>query len=285
MAKQKARLKDIAERTGYGTNTVSLALRGSTRISAAAREKIAKVAEELDYVPNHIAKSLVSRRSHTVGLILHEITNPILTTAAERIQRTLAARGYGVLFASSNGSLEEEMRAIEMFRARMVDGLLIYPVRHTQLDHLQRLRDHNFPVVLLVGIEGSGHRRRGHRRVRRRLRRHAAPDRRGPSPDRRAGDAAVRHEPEVLRLSSTRWPPPGWRRSPGMSAPAPTTRSAAASRRWTASWPDPTDRPPSSPAATCSRSARCAGPSSTGWRCPARSPSSASTTMRPPATR
>ena len=83
MAKQKARLKDIAAQTGYGTNTVSLALRGSTRISAAAREKIAKVALELDYVPNHIAKSLVSRRSHTVGLILHEITNPILTTAAE----------------------------------------------------------------------------------------------------------------------------------------------------------------------------------------------------------
>lgn len=156
MAKQKARLKDIAERTGYGTNTVSLALRGSTRISAAAREKIARAAEELDYVPNHIAKSLVSARSNTVGLILHEITNPILTTAAERIQRSLAARGYGVLFASSNGSLEAELRAIEMFRARMVDGLLIYPVRHQELGHLQRLRSRNFPVVLLVGIGDAG---------------------------------------------------------------------------------------------------------------------------------
>jgi LacI family transcriptional regulator len=156
MAKGKARLKDIAERTGYGTNTVSLALRGSTRISAAAREKIAKAAEELDYVPNHIAKSLVSRRSNTVGLILHEITNPILTSAAEKIQHALAARGYGVLYASSNGSLEVEKRAIETFRARMVDGLLIYPVRHGQLEHLRRLRERNFPVVLLVGIEGSG---------------------------------------------------------------------------------------------------------------------------------
>jgi DNA-binding LacI/PurR family transcriptional regulator len=156
MAKQKARLKDIAQKTGYGTNTVSLALRGSTRISKAAREKIAKAAEELDYVPNHIAKSLVSRRSHTVGLILHELSNPILTNAAEKIQRTLAARGYGVLFASSNGSFEEELHAIEMFRARMVDGLLIYPVRHMKLEHLRRLRERNFPVVLLIGMEGSG---------------------------------------------------------------------------------------------------------------------------------
>jgi LacI family transcriptional regulator len=156
MAKQKARLKDIAEKTGYGTNTVSLALRGSTRISAAAREKIAKAALELEYVPNQIAKSLVSRRSNTVGLILHEITNPILTSAAEKIQLTLASSGYGVLFATSNGNFEAELRAIEMFRSRMIDGLLIYPLLHSKLDHLKRLRAQNFPVVLLVGIEDSG---------------------------------------------------------------------------------------------------------------------------------
>jgi LacI family transcriptional regulator len=156
MARQKARLKDIAAKTGYGTNTVSLALRGSTRISAAARDLIRKAALELDYVPNNIAKSLVSRRSNTVGLILHEITNPILTSAAKEIQLALASRGYGVLFATSNGSFDEELHAIEMFRSRMVDGLLIYPLVHSRLDHLRRLREQNFPVVLLVGVQDSG---------------------------------------------------------------------------------------------------------------------------------
>lgn len=156
MAKQKVRLQDIAEKTGYGTNTVSLAMRGSTRISAAAREKILKAAIELDYIPNHIAKSLASRRSNTVGLILHEITNPILTSVAEKIQLALAARGYGVLFATSNGNFEEELRAIEMFRSRMVDGLLIYPLEHSNLEHLKRLRDQSFPVVLLVGTRDTG---------------------------------------------------------------------------------------------------------------------------------
>jgi LacI family transcriptional regulator, galactose operon repressor len=151
MAKQKPRLKDIAEKTGYGTNTVSLALRGSTRISAFAREKISKAAKELDYIPNHIAKSLASQRSHTIGLILHEINNPMLTSAAEKIQRSLAARGYDTLFGSSNGSFEEELRAIEAFRARMIDGLLIYPVRHFEIDHLKQLRAGHFPIVLLVG--------------------------------------------------------------------------------------------------------------------------------------
>jgi LacI family transcriptional regulator len=156
VTRQKVRLADIAAKTGYGTNTVSLALRGSTRISAAARKIIVNTAEELEYIPNHIAKALVSRRSKTVGLILHEITNPILTSAAEKIQVTLAARGYGMLFATANGSFEDELRAIDAFRSRMIDGLLIYPVRHARLDHLKRLRDLHFPVVLLVGIAEAG---------------------------------------------------------------------------------------------------------------------------------
>ena len=156
MAEKKARLKDIAAKTGYGVNTVSLALRGSTRISAAAREIISKVADELDYVPNHFAKSLVSLRSNTVGLILHDVTNPILTSAAQMIQLALAKRGYSVLFATSNGSFEEEIRAIEMFQTRMVDGILIYPLLHSRLDHLQKLRQRNFPVVLLVGLREAG---------------------------------------------------------------------------------------------------------------------------------
>ncbi|OWJ69098.1 LacI family DNA-binding transcriptional regulator [Inquilinus limosus] len=156
MARVKARLKDIAAKTGYGVNTVSLALRGSTRISAAAREIISKAAEELDYVPNHFAKSLVSLRSNTVGLILHDVTNPILTSAAQMIQLALAERGYSVLFATSNGSFEEEIRAIEMFQTRMVDGILIYPLLHSRLDHLQKLRQRNSPIVLLVGLCETG---------------------------------------------------------------------------------------------------------------------------------
>ncbi len=79
-------------------------------------------------MPNHFAKSLVSLKSHTIGLILHDVTNPILTSAAQTLQPALVERGYSVLFATSNGSYEEEVRAIEMFQTRMVDGILVYPL-------------------------------------------------------------------------------------------------------------------------------------------------------------
>lgn len=156
MSKAVVRLKDIAGRTGFSTNTVSLALRESPRIPEQTREIIRKAAQELNYLPNQIAKSLVSRETKTIGLVLTQIDNPILTRTAQAIELALAERGYGTLFATSNDTGSEEGKVIEMFRARQVDGMLIYPTAHRRLDHLKALRNANYPVVLLVGDPEAG---------------------------------------------------------------------------------------------------------------------------------
>ena len=156
MARSIVRLKDIADKTGFSTNTVSLALRHSPRIPQPTRDLIQRAAAELNYLPNHIAKSLVSRETKTIGLVLTDITNPVLTHTAQAIEIALAERGYGTLFATSNNDQGEEVRAIEMVRARQVDGILIYPTGHRQLDHLRSLRNANYPIVLLVGDPDAG---------------------------------------------------------------------------------------------------------------------------------
>jgi len=156
MTRSIVRLKDIADKTGFSTNTVSLALRESPRIPEPTRLLIRQAAAELNYLPNQIAKSLVSRETKTIGLVLTDITNPVLTRVAQTIEIALAARGYGTLFATSNNTLAEEMRAVELFRARQVDGMLIYPSGHRQLDHLRPLRRANLPIVLLVGDPDAG---------------------------------------------------------------------------------------------------------------------------------
>ena len=156
MGRSIVRLKDIADRTGFSTNTVSLALRHSPRIPQQTRDVIQRAAAELNYLPNHIAKSLVSRETKTIGLVLTDINNPTLTHTAQAIEIALAERGYGTLFATSNNTLSEEVRAIELFRSRQVDGMLIYPTSHRQLDHIRPLRRANYPVVLLVGDPDAG---------------------------------------------------------------------------------------------------------------------------------
>ena len=156
MAKSIVRLKDIADRTGFSVNTVSLALRQSPRIPDETSLRIREAAAELNYLPNHVAKSLVSRETKTIGLVLTDITNPTLTHAAQAIELALAERGYSTLFATSNNDLAEEKRVIEMFRSRQVDGMLIYPRSHRELDHIRKLRQANYPVVLLVGDPDAG---------------------------------------------------------------------------------------------------------------------------------
>ncbi len=156
MAKGAVRLKDIADRTGFSTNTVSLALRDSSRIPPDTRALIRKAALELNYLPNFIAKSLVSRETRTIGLVLTDITNPTLTHTAQALELALAERGYATLFATSNNNLEEEKKVLELFRSRQVDGMLIYPTSHRQLDHIRMLRAAGHAVVLLVGDPDAG---------------------------------------------------------------------------------------------------------------------------------
>ena len=91
-----------------------------------------------------------------MGWCLTDITNPTLTGAAQAIELALSERGYGTLFATSNNDIDAEIKALEMFRARQVDGMLIYPSGHRRLDHIRRLRDAGYPIVLLVGDPDAG---------------------------------------------------------------------------------------------------------------------------------
>ncbi|EAR49734.1 ribose operon repressor RbsR [Oceanicola granulosus HTCC2516] len=150
-----ATLKDIAARTGLSVNTVSLALRGSRRISSDTRRKVEDAAGALDYTPNHAAKSLISRRTMTIGLLLTDVTSPVLTQVARSVELTLKKHGYVTLLAASNGDQEEESRALATFRARQVDGMLVYPNSHDALDEVARLRDAGTPVVLLAGPDDT----------------------------------------------------------------------------------------------------------------------------------
>jgi LacI family transcriptional regulator len=156
LSKGIVRLKDIADKTGFSTNTVSLALRESPRIPEETRLFIRTTAAELNYLPNHVAKSLVSRETRTIGLVLTDIMNPTLTQTAQEVEVALGKRGYGTLFATSNNTLAEEIKVVEMFRSRQVDGILIYPARHRDFEYLRPLRRANFPLVLLIADPDAG---------------------------------------------------------------------------------------------------------------------------------
>lgn len=149
------RLKDIADDTGFSLNTVSLALRDSTRIPEITRDIIKQAAQRIGYRPNLIAQSLVSRQTRTIGLVMARVTNPVSLAVMQEMQLALAERGYATLFATSNGDIDTERDALDLFRGRQVDGIAVCPASQTNMKHLRDLRDLNVPLVVLAQSEDA----------------------------------------------------------------------------------------------------------------------------------
>ncbi len=150
-----SKLKDIARETGYSINTVSLALRGSERVKEATRETILSVAERDHYVPNNVARALVKQQTMTVGVVLTDITSPILTLVAHHIERLLANLGYVMILITTDHSLEREKRALDILQAQQVDGMLIVPAHPQNLGHIKPLQEASYPCVLLAGSSAA----------------------------------------------------------------------------------------------------------------------------------
>ena len=156
MPTPRVRLKDVAAATGFSVNTVSLALRASKRIPQETTDVILAAAERLEYLPNHVARSLVSRATRTIGLVLTDLMNPTLTLVARTIERRLDDVGYSIMFAASDNVIASEIKALEVLRSHQVDGILIYPTSRQHLEHIRPLRGGGYPLVLLGPDRSAG---------------------------------------------------------------------------------------------------------------------------------
>lgn len=105
--------------------TVSKALRGHTDISDETRQRVLRRARELRYQPNWVARSLATRRTYIVGLVIPDLMHSFFAEVANGLSKGLAAAGYQILVANSNEDAEVERREIEALLARSVDGLVV----------------------------------------------------------------------------------------------------------------------------------------------------------------
>ncbi|TDF93268.1 LacI family DNA-binding transcriptional regulator [Paenibacillus piri] len=153
MTSNSIRQKEIAEKTGYSINTVSLALKGSPRISEETRLKIMECARQLNYIPNVVARSLVQKKTNTIGIILTELMNPILTETAQEIEQLLKQAGYNMMLMITNFSPEQEAEALDVLVSRQVDGIMMYPLVRANFSKIRAMHDQRFPIVLLAGGE------------------------------------------------------------------------------------------------------------------------------------
>ena len=127
---RRATLKDVAQRVGVHVSTVSRALNPETRhlITPQIVERIAEASRLLGYRPNSAAYSLRTNRTHTVGVVVPDITNSIFPPIIRGVEDALAPHGYATLVVNTDGQSEREAAMLDTLFARGVDGLVVASV-------------------------------------------------------------------------------------------------------------------------------------------------------------
>jgi len=146
--KNRVTIKDIAKAANVSATAVSMALNNRSGVSPQTQQKIIGISKQLEYQPNFIAKSLISRRSYTIGLILNSIANPFFPELAEGIEEYANQLGYNLLLCNIKGDLQKEKKSIDMLRSKGVDGIILTTVLKNDPNILPLIED-DFPFVLI----------------------------------------------------------------------------------------------------------------------------------------
>ncbi|TDH26615.1 LacI family transcriptional regulator [Segetibacter sp. 3557_3] len=148
--KKKTSLKDIAERVGVSTALVSYVLNNQKegRIGKIVSEKIRKVALELNYRTNHVARSLKTNKTFTIGLIVADISNAFSASLTRIIEDAAERSNYTVLFGSSDENTARSTKLIDILLNHQVDGFIISPTEHSE-GEIVYLQENEVPFVMI----------------------------------------------------------------------------------------------------------------------------------------
>jgi LacI family transcriptional regulator len=153
-------MQDIAKDLQVSVVTVSKVLRNKGNISVATRKRVLDRAKELNYQTNWVARSLVTRRTFTIGLLLPDFTHPFFAEIAKAIAETVRPHGYHVVISYFEEDPAIERSEADSLLARQVDGLIIASAQSSeQVEFFEGIRKRKVPFVLidrpLAGVSAS----------------------------------------------------------------------------------------------------------------------------------
>ncbi|MBN1781147.1 LacI family DNA-binding transcriptional regulator [bacterium] len=149
---------EIARQLNLSTVTVSKALRDHPDISAETTAQVKKVAEQLDYRPDLIARALSSRRSHIIGAVMPEIDHTFFASVMKGIQDVAQDHRYQIILTVSNEDEKQELESIQTLISMRIDGILIsISSTTTRYDIFDTIKSKGIPLVFFDRhIMGSG---------------------------------------------------------------------------------------------------------------------------------
>jgi LacI family transcriptional regulator len=142
-------LHEVARRAGVSAMTVSRVVNGRGSVDSETRQRVEEAIQALDYVPNRIARGLISQKTQTIGIIVPDIVNPFFAPVVRGAESAARKAGYRVLLCNSEGDLRLEREYIEDLVAHRVEGLLLAPASDRSRSSILSLLRGGFPLVLI----------------------------------------------------------------------------------------------------------------------------------------
>ncbi|MGI9050188.1 MAG: LacI family DNA-binding transcriptional regulator [Rubrobacteraceae bacterium] len=149
-------LRDVASRSGVSFQTVGKVLNGKGTVSTETRERILEAARELGYVPNALARSLVTQSTSTIGIIASDLSDYILARFVVGAEREARGRGHGVLIGSLNEKGSDAGRYLRVLLERRVDGILSAAPQLENDVRIGEMLRGSVPTVSLHHVPGGG---------------------------------------------------------------------------------------------------------------------------------
>jgi LacI family transcriptional regulator len=144
-----ATVRDVARKAGVSAMTVSRVINGAAGVRPETRRRVERAVSELDFVPNGVARGLMSSKSGTIGLIVPDISNPFFSILVRGAETVARRAGYRILLCNSEGDLGLEKQYVQDMISHRVEGLLIAPVGDRSKTNLVPLERRKFPLVLI----------------------------------------------------------------------------------------------------------------------------------------
>lgn len=129
--------------------TTSRALAGYGRIAEETRELVRAAATELGYRPNKVARSMITGKTESIGVVCADLSSPFFAEALRGVSDHAKERGFSILIVNTDEDTRAERDAIDLFRDKLVDGVIVAPSDVQDVEHLRDLQRDGRPVVLL----------------------------------------------------------------------------------------------------------------------------------------
>jgi LacI family transcriptional regulator len=142
-------MREVAEAAGVAMSSVSRVLSGHPDVSPAMRTRVLKAVADLHYKPDILAQSLRRRETMTVGFVVGDISNPVVSQIVKGAELKLRDAGYTMLLTNSLVDPELDRRHIELLRQRRADGLLLLPVSEDHPPMIRALERLDIPTVVI----------------------------------------------------------------------------------------------------------------------------------------